>query len=150
MLRMPEFQVHLPNTPAEAVEMMSTLPNAMYIAGGTDLLPNLKHALHHPEHLVSLANLGEIQGVCSGEDGSLYIGAGTTLDTVANHPLVNEKLRGLAMAAASVAGPQHRHMGTIGGNVMLDTRCLYYNQSLQWRKALGYCLKKFHVDIDFG
>jgi 4-hydroxybenzoyl-CoA reductase subunit beta len=139
---MPEFQVEMPSTAEEAVALMSRLEDAMYIAGGTDLLPNLKHALHQPTHLISLSNIGEMSGVCIDDDGTLHMGAGTTLTTIVNSEIVQGALPGLAVAAASVAGPQHRNMGTIGGNIMLDTRCLYYNQSLQWRKSLGYCLKK--------
>ena len=142
MLRMPEFQVALPSTTQEAARLMSELDGAMFIAGGTDLLPNLKHALHQPSHLISLSGIPEMSGIAMDADGTLHIGASTTLDTIASSAVVHSALPGLAVAAASVAGPQHRNMGTIGGNIMLDTRCLYYNQSLQWRKSLGYCLKK--------
>lgn len=142
MLRMPEFQVALPSTVQEAARLMSELDEAMFIAGGTDLLPNLKHGLHQPSHLISLSGIQEMKGITLGDDGTLHLGASTTLDTLASDPNVLSALPGLAVAAASVAGPQHRNMGTIGGNIMLDTRCLYYNQSLPWRKSLGYCLKK--------
>ena len=142
MLRMPAFQVHLPTTATEAVRLMTTLENAMYVAGGTDLLPNLKHALHSPDHLISLAQVAEMKGVCQEEDGTLHIGAATTLTTIANDTNLQATLPGLVEAASSVAGPQHRNMGTIGGNVMLDTRCLFYNQTRHWRSSLGYCLKK--------
>jgi 4-hydroxybenzoyl-CoA reductase subunit beta len=141
MLRMPEFQVHLPTTAAEAVSLRSTLPNAMYVAGGTDLLPNLKHELHHPEHLVSLSHVYGFAGITEAADGSLRIGAGTTIHELETSTVIAAKIPGVATAAALVAGPQHRRMGTIGGNVMQDTRCLFYNQSFQWRKALGSCLK---------
>jgi 4-hydroxybenzoyl-CoA reductase subunit beta len=140
MLRMPPFQVHLPKTVAEAVSLRASLPASMYVAGGTDLLPNLKHELHHPEHLISLTHLDGFAGVRE-VAGGLSIGAGTTLHDLATSGLVSARLPGLAFAASQVAGPQHRRMGTIGGNVMLDTRCLFYNQSWPWRKALGSCLK---------
>jgi 4-hydroxybenzoyl-CoA reductase subunit beta len=138
---MPEFEVHLPKTPAEAVAAFASLPDALYVAGGTDLLPNLKHELHRPKHLVSLAEVDGLAGVELERDGTLRIGAGTTLHAVATDALVAAELPGLSRAASLVAGPQHRRMGTLGGNVMLDTRCLFYNQSLGWRTALGFCLK---------
>lgn len=140
MLRMPEFQVHLARSAAEAVALRSTLPGSLYVAGGTDLLPNLKHQLHAPAHLVSLEHAG-LAGIALEPDGTLRIGAGTTLHAVATDDTVRRELPGLARAASLVAGPQHRRMGTLGGNVMLDTRCLFYNQSLHWRTSLGYCLK---------
>ncbi|MBX2801635.1 MAG: FAD binding domain-containing protein [Myxococcales bacterium] len=142
MLRMPEFEVHQPTTAAEAVALKAELADALYVAGGTDLLPNLKHWLHEPRHLVSLASVSEMNGIQVRPDGSVTIGAATTLHAVATHDHVVAQLPGLAQAVGSIAGPQHRRMGTIGGNVMLDTRCLFYNQSLPWRQAVGYCLKK--------
>jgi 4-hydroxybenzoyl-CoA reductase subunit beta len=142
MLRMPPFEVHLPTTATEAVRLRTTLPDAMYVAGGTDLLPNLKHRLHAPQHLVGLTDVHGMADITLGEDGTLTIGALATLDTLANHETIRREVPGLAQAAGSVAGPQHRKMGTIGGNVMLDTRCLFYNQTQEWRQALGNCLKK--------
>ena len=141
MLRLPPFQVHLPDTALEAVQLRATLPNARYLAGGTDLLPNLKHGLQPADHLIGLAHLTELSGVCKHQDGSVSIGAATSLHILATHPLLTERLPGLAQAAAQIAGPQHRRMGTLGGNIMLDTRCLYYNQSAFWRESLGHCLK---------
>lgn len=140
MLRMPVFDVHLPKTAAEAVAMRRELPQSTFVAGGTDLLPNLKHGLGAPKHLVSLSHISELKGIQL-TDERLTIGAGTTLHSITEHPLVAGFAPSLALAASTVAGPQHRRMGTLGGNVMLDTRCLYYNQSESWRQALGYCLK---------
>ena len=114
---------------------------AMPIAGGTDLLPNMKHRLFTPEHLVSLKGIRDLTGI-EIRDGELRIGALETLSAVSVHPLVVEHAPALANAAGRVAGPQLRNMGTIGGNVCLDTRCTYYNQTEFWRRALGYCLKK--------
>lgn len=141
MLRMPEFQVHLPTTAADAVKLRSELDASMYVAGGTDLLVNLKHKLHAPEHLVSLQHVQGLDGIAMSDDGTLRIGAGTTLHAIATSELLQAEAPVFAMAAGTVAGPQHRRMGTIGGNVMLDTRCLFYNQTHEWRKALGWCLK---------
>lgn len=114
---------------------------AMPISGGTDLLPNMKHRLFTPEHLVSLRGLSELRGVVR-EGTALVIGAGETLATIASHPLVRLEVPALATAAGLVAGPQIRNVGTLGGNLCLDTRCTYYNQTEFWREALGYCLKK--------
>lgn len=141
MLRMPEFEVHQPTSAAEAVRLRSELPDAMFVAGGTDLLPNLKHHLHHPRHLVGLGRVAELRGIGALPDGTLRIGATTTLHEVATDERIVAGAPGLARAASLVAGPQHRRMGTLGGNVLLDTRCLFYNQSLPWRRALGSCLK---------
>jgi 4-hydroxybenzoyl-CoA reductase subunit beta len=122
---------------AEAREAL--VPGAMILAGGTDLLPNLKHRLFTPTRLVG------IQGIPSHirrENDTLRIGATTCLDVLAANADVGALVPPLAAAAAKVAGPQHRAMATLGGNILLDTRCLYYNQSEPWRKALGYCLKR--------
>src|SRR5690606_24313141 len=100
------------------------------------------HRLHEPEHLVSLARVEGLKGVDLAADGTLRIGAGVTLHDVATSPLIQREAPGLARAAGLVAGPQHRRMGTLGGNVMLDTRCLFYNQTPLWRESLGHCLKK--------
>ena len=136
MLRMDDFSVVVAKSYAEAAAAWN--PEAMYVAGGTDLLPNLKHRLFHPKTLI---HIGGIPGSIGEEDGSIHIGAGAKLSQLASHPLLLQKLPPLATAAGLVAGPQLRNMGTLGGNILLDTRCLYYNQTEFWRKSLGYCLK---------
>jgi 4-hydroxybenzoyl-CoA reductase subunit beta len=142
MLRLPPFRYHRPRTLDEAVDLLDRhAGDAMPVAGGTDLVPNMKHRLFTPGHLVALGGLPELRGV-EVWDGALLVGAGETLSAVATHPLVRTHLPALAEAAAHVAGPQLRNRGTLGGNVCLDTRCTYYNQTEFWRKALGYCLKK--------
>lgn len=142
MLRLPPFRYHRPNSVAEAVDTFSRhTPRAMYIGGGTDLVPNMKHRLFEPEHLVSLRRIEELRGI-GRVNGSLRIGAGQTLATVAANLAVRESFPALAKAAGNVAGPQLRNSATIGGNLCLDTRCIYYNQTEFWRGALGYCLKK--------
>ena len=140
MLRLHAYTYHRPADLEEALRLLAD-PSAMPIAGGTDLVPNMKHALFTPAHLVSLRRLPELRGIEVGE-GELRIGAAETLAAVSRHPLVLERFPALAHAAGSVAGPQLRQAGTIGGNLCLDTRCTYYNQSFFWRDALGYCLKK--------
>ena len=113
----------------------------MPIAGGTDLVPNMKHRLFEPKHLVALKGIAELKGIRE-EDGALRIGAAETLTSVASNPSVRARFPALADAAGHVAGPQLRNAGTLGGNLCLDTRCTYYNQTAFWRGALGYCLKK--------
>lgn len=151
MLRMPELRYHHARSPREAVQLWHELGgasgrgkdaqwSAMYIAGGTDLLPNLKHRLFAPTHLVGLGGLPRPE--VRDEGGHLWIDGGMTLAKLAEDPLVQRVLPPLAEAAGLVAGPQIRRMGTLGGNVLLDTRCLFYNQTEAWRTALGYCLKK--------
>ncbi len=165
MLRLPPFRYHRPGTVDEALALLAEFgSDAMPIAGGTDLMPNMKHRLFTPAHLVSLNGIGAMRGIevveqaggagnGAGSNGAgsgafgppdvaLRIGALETLADVAANPLVRRHFPGLAEAAGLVAGPQLRNMGTIGGNVCLDTRCTYYNQTRFWRGALGYCLKK--------
>ena len=125
----------------------------MPIAGGTDLMPNMKHRLFTPNHLVGLKGVAEMRGIYladadgrpagDGDAVQVVIGAGETLSAVSANPLVRERFSSLARAAGLVAGPQIRNQGTMGGNLCLDTRCTYYNQSHFWRQALGYCLKKY-------
>lgn len=147
MLRLPEFTYHRPRALPEALDLLGAHAGAvMPIAGGTDLMPNLKHRLFTPPHLVALRGLPELHGIeLRGDehhDEVLSIGAAETLTTVSRHPLVQRYAPALARAAGLVAGPQLRNMGTLGGNLCLDTRCTYYNQTEFWRGALGYCLKK--------
>lgn len=142
MLRLPTFQLHEPTTVEEACALLAEHgAAARVLAGGTDLLPNLKHELYDCEHVVSLGRLGELRGVRV-EGDSLVIGAMTPLAEVAASAEVRAHAPALAQATSLVAGPQHRRMGTLGGNVMLDTRCQWINQSYFWRSALGFCLKK--------
>ena len=142
MLEMPPFDVHLPSTAEEAFRLRMQLPESMYMAGGTDLLPNLKHHLHTPQHVIDLTHILELSGISNSDGGDFRIGGCTTLHDVATHPSIQTALPGLASAVSQIAAPQHRKMGTLGGNVMLDTRCVFYNQSQPWRQALDYCLKK--------
>jgi len=143
MLRLPRFTLEEPTEVSEAVALLAEHgEDAMVIAGGTDLLPNMKHGLFEPGVVVSLNHIEALRGVREEADGSLRIGATTTLVEMANSEVVRAKAPALAQAAGLVAGPQLRTMGTAGGNVMLDTRCQWYNQTHFWRKSLGYCLKK--------
>lgn len=141
MLRLPQFGVELPRDVASVIALLRDKPGARIVAGGTDILPNLKHRLDQPETLISLAAVAELRTI-SEADGYLQIGAGMTLTQVAEHPRVRELFPSLAHAAGLVASPLIRNMGTIGGNVNLDTRCRYVNQTKFWRQAIGGgCLK---------
>jgi len=142
VLRLPPFSYHRPVSVAEATGLMSQYAEeAMYVAGGTDLIPNMKHRLFEPTHLIALKSVSELSGIRE-ENGYLRIGAAETLAEVARNPGVQKLFPALSDAAGHVAGPQLRNAGTIGGNLCLDTRCTYYNQTSFWRDALGYCLKK--------
>ncbi|HYW10673.1 MAG TPA: FAD binding domain-containing protein [Longimicrobium sp.] len=153
MLRLHEYAYHRPSTLDEAAAFLREHEDAMPIAGGTDLMPNMKHRLFTPRHLVALKGVRELHGIWMADAESrpvatgspaatqLVIGACTTLSEVARSPLVRTTMPSLAQAAGQVAGPQIRNQGTIGGNLCLDTRCTYYNQSYFWREALGFCLK---------
>jgi 4-hydroxybenzoyl-CoA reductase subunit beta len=143
MLRLPKFDLQTPERLEDAIALLALHgERAMIIAGGTDLLPNMKHELFTPELVVSLARIPELAAIRSEADGTLSIGAMVSLDHVATDHFLRESVPALAQAAGVVSGPQLRRMGTLGGNVMLDTRCRWYNQTHFWRSALGFCLKK--------
>lgn len=118
MLRLPEYAYHRPISLEEALRLLDEhAGNVLPIAGGTDAIPNMKHRLLTPAHLVSLKGLPELRGI-EVREGELRIGAAETLATVSRHPLVLEHAPALARAAGLVAGPQLRNMGTIGGNLV--------------------------------
>jgi len=143
VLRLPPFEYAAPASVNEALDLLATPGRrARLLAGGTDLLPNLKHGIEEAEVVVSLRRVAELRGIEPLPDGGLRIGAMTTLEDVARHPLVCKRHASVAQAAGLVAGPHHRRMGTLGGNVCLNTRCVYINQTYFWREALGFCLKK--------
>ena len=143
MLRCPKFELATPTSISAAIALLADAgPSAVILAGGTDLVPNLKHELYTPELVVSLAKIPELFGIRRERDGSLVIGAMTSIADVAASSLVRAHAPALAQAAGLIAGPQLRTMGTLGGNVMLETRCQWYNQSYFWRQSLGFCIKK--------
>ena len=140
MMRLPWFAYRSPQTLREAAQILAGEgPNAQPIAGGTDLLPNMKRRHQLPATLVSLRRLAELKKVANGS--GLALGAGLTLSEVTKVAAVKEKFRGLYQAAMQVATPHLRNMGTLGGNLCLDTRCTYYNQNYEWRKAIDFCMK---------
>jgi 4-hydroxybenzoyl-CoA reductase subunit beta len=144
MLRLPRFRYVAPATLDEAIDVrMQHLDSSMYVAGGTDVYPKMKRRQFQPAVVIGLG--GAVRDGISNGSG-VRIGAGTTLTTIAEHPKVREGYAALAEAAALVSTPQLRNMGTIGGNVCLDTRCNWYDQSLFWRTAEGFCMKT-HADV---
>ena len=143
MLRLPLFEYLRPRTVPEAAEMLAVHDGlAMVIAGGSDLLPKMKRRQIEPTHLVGLRGLSELAGISAEPDGSLRIGAAETLAAICTAPEVERSAPALAAAARSVSTPQLRATGTLGGNVLVDTRCTYYDQTYEWRRALGFCFKK--------
>jgi 4-hydroxybenzoyl-CoA reductase subunit beta len=141
-MALPEFQVLRPQSIDEAVEMLAKhAPNVQILAGGTDLVPSLKQQLFAPERLVDLGAIRELRAIHPAE-GGLHIGAMTTLTHLERSRDISQRYPVLHEAVKTVASPVLRNMGTIGGNICLDTRCLWYNQSLAWRTSCGFCIKK--------
>ncbi len=140
MLRLPKFRLHQPATLAEAAAILATEgESARVVAGGTDLWPNLKRRHQKAADVVSLSRLHELREVHA--NGDLHLGAMATLTSVERHAAVRERFPALARAVAWISSPVLRNMGTIGGNVCLDTRCTYYNQNAEWRQSISYCMK---------
>ena len=140
MMRLPQFHYYRPRDIREAAQVLAGEDNAMVIAGGTDLLPNMKRRQQTPRTLVALRHLESLKRVTNGT--GLDIGAGVTLTSLVQDRLIKSAYRGLWQAAAQVATPHLRNMGTLGGNICLDTRCNYYDQNYEWRKAIDFCMKK--------
>jgi len=141
MMRLPGFRYRAPRTIDEAAAWLAEDPsNTMLVAGGTDLLPNMKRRQQTPTTLIGLRSVATLSDITT--DRGLAIGAGVTLSRLVNDPRVRAAYPGLHQAAAQVATPHLRNMGTIGGNLCLDTRCTYYDQNYEWRKSIDFCLKK--------
>jgi 4-hydroxybenzoyl-CoA reductase subunit beta len=150
MMRLPYFRFHAPETVDEAAELLASAPpgEAMVVAGGTDLLPNMKRRQQVPATLVGLRRIAELRQMTNGV--GLTIGAGVTLTELVRDVRLRQGFGGHALgpytglwqAASQVATPHLRNMGTIGGNLCLDTRCNYYDQNYEWRKAIDFCMKK--------
>ena len=140
MMRAPDFRYYAARSVKDAAAALRDGgPDAMVIAGGTDLVPNMKRRQQTPALLVGLRGIRGLKRILNGS--GLTIGAGATLAEVAEHRKVARGYRALAEAAGLVATPQIRNMGTLGGNLCLDTRCTYYNQSYEWRQAISFCMK---------
>jgi len=142
MLRLPFFTYLQPKTLQEALAMKAEAgPDGMYVAGGTDLYPNMKRRHQEPRTLISLMEIRELTG-CEMRDAGCVLGSCVTLTELSNSPTVRRSAEVVTRAAALVSTPLLRNMGTLGGNLCLDTRCNYYNQTYEWRKAIDFCTKK--------
>jgi 4-hydroxybenzoyl-CoA reductase subunit beta len=142
VLRLPRLTYLRPRSVGEAIELAASNRGAMFIAGGTDLLPNLKRGQFDAPALISLNGLPDRRGLEGDAKRGVTIRPGTTLDELANHPLLAKEYRALAQACGVVSTPQIRFMGTLAGNLLVDPRCNYYNQTYSWRKAVGFCMKR--------
>jgi 4-hydroxybenzoyl-CoA reductase subunit beta len=141
MMRLPYFAFHAPRTVREAADLIAGSPgDTMLVAGGTDLLPNMKRRQQVPRTLVSLRRVAELRQI--GSNAGITIGSGLTLSELVRDARVRQNYGALWQAASSVATPHLRNMGTLGGNLCLDTRCNYYDQNYEWRKAIDFCMKK--------
>jgi 4-hydroxybenzoyl-CoA reductase subunit beta len=142
VLTLPVFEWVRPTSVDGVLRELAEHPGeCLLMAGGTDAVPNLKHRLHEPRRVVALAGVRELHEVRETAAG-LELGALVTLSALARLPALQRDYAAVARAASLVASPQIRNMGTLGGNLCLDTRCTYYNQTYFWREALGFCLKK--------
>jgi 4-hydroxybenzoyl-CoA reductase subunit beta len=142
VLTLPALDWIRPSSVGEALDHLARHGDeSLVLAGGTDAVPNLKHGLHEPRWVMPIRGLAELTFVRESAEG-LELGPLLTLTRLAGDPRVRRHHPMLARAASLVASPQIRNMGTLGGNLCLDTRCTYYNQTYFWREALGFCLKK--------
>ena len=143
MLRLPSFTYLAPETVADAVRRIGDAgAGGMLVAGGTDLYPNMKRRQFEPKVLVGLRGIRDLRVMAGDRQRGMTIGAGVTLSELAAHPEIRGGYRALALAAGAVSTPPLRNMGTLGGNLCVDTRCNYYNQTFHWRKSIGFCMKK--------
>jgi len=136
------FKLLRPRISPDALGLLSEhRAEVRILAGGTDLLPSMRQRLFEPQYVMDLRLLSDLKGIRETEHG-VEIGALTTLREIEGSKLLQRDYPVLVEAAKTVASPLIRNMSTIGGNICLDTRCLWYNQSLAWRKSCGFCIKK--------
>jgi len=143
MMRLPKFDYRVPRTIAEAVKIVGdTGPEAQFVAGGTDLYPNMKRRQQTPRTVISVMRLPELKQITGEGKSGIRIGASVTLTDIIENPIIQRDYPVVAGAAHTISTPILRNMGTIGGNLLLDTRCNYYDQNYEWRKGINFCLKK--------
>ena len=138
---MPAFELKQPSSVAEAAALLAADPQARLLAGGTDLVPNLRRGIERPPVLVALGGIADFDAIVSAPEGT-WIGAGVRLARLAAEPSIAARHAAITQAAGAIAGPGHRSVATLGGNLCLDTRCVFYNQSEWWRASNNYCLKR--------
>lgn len=144
MLRLPPFTYLGPRTLKQALRLKDDAgPAGMYVAGGTDLYPNMKRRHQEPTVVISLAGIAGLRRVSGGSKGEgITLGAGITLTDLQQHRKVRQQYDAVVQGAALISTPLLQNMGTLGGNLCLDTRCNYYNQSYEWRRSIDFCMKK--------
>ena len=143
MMRLPKFEYRVPREISEAVKIMAaTGPEGQFVAGGTDLYPNMKRRQQMPRTVISVMRVPELNQITGDGKSGVRIGASVTLTDIVEHPIINRDYPVIAYAARTISTPILRNMGTIGGNLLLDTRCNYYDQNYEWRKGINFCLKK--------
>src|SRR5215471_14199166 len=143
MMRLPKFDYRVPKSIPDAVKMIGDAgSDAMFVAGGTDLYPNMKRRQQTPKTVISVTRLRELREIRGDGSAGLVIGSSVYLTELCNHPIVNRDYGFVADAARLISTPILRNMGTIGGNLLLDTRCNYYDQNYEWRKGVDFCMKK--------
>lgn len=144
MLRLPPFDYYEPKSLRQALRIKQDAgPDGMYVAGGTDLYPNMKRRQQEPKVVISLQGIRALRRITGGtQQAGMAVGAGVTLTALHSHRKLSKRYPALARAAQLVSTPLLRNMGTLGGNLCLDTRCNYYDQSYEWRKAIDFCMKK--------
>jgi 4-hydroxybenzoyl-CoA reductase subunit beta len=143
MMRLPKFDYRIPRTMAEAVKIIGDVgPTAQFVAGGTDLYPNMKRRQQTPLTVISVMRLAELNQISGDGKSGVRIGASLTLTDIIEHPIIRRDYPVIVQAARTISTPILRNMGTIGGNLLLDTRCNYYDQNYEWRKGINFCLKK--------
>jgi 4-hydroxybenzoyl-CoA reductase subunit beta len=143
MMRLPKFDYRVPRGLEEAVKIMAAVgPEGQFVAGGTDLYPNMKRRQQTPRTVISVMRLPELHQIAGDGKSGLRIGASMSLTDICEHPIINRDYPVIASAARTISTPILRNMGTIGGNLLLDTRCNYYDQNFEWRKGINFCLKK--------
>jgi len=143
MMRLPKFEYRVPRSVVEAVKIIGDVgPTAQFVAGGTDLYPNMKRRQQTPRTVISVMRLAELNQIIGEGKSGVRIGASMTLTDIIEHPIIKRDYPVIAKAARTISTPILRNMGTIGGNLLLDTRCNYYDQNYEWRKGINFCLKK--------
>ncbi|HUA16721.1 MAG TPA: FAD binding domain-containing protein [Verrucomicrobiae bacterium] len=142
-MTLPDFKLLRPRSVEGAIGLLERHAGSIrVIAGGTDLIPSMRQKLFEPEYVLDLHGICTLRGIKPLPDGGVEIGALTSIRSIEHSAFLRQRYPVLSEAAATVASPVLRNMGTIGGNICLDTRCLWYNQSLTWRKGCGFCIKK--------
>src|SRR2546425_13083373 len=143
MMRLPKFDYRAPREIAEAVKIMAgSGPEGQFVAGGTDLYPNMKRRQQTPRTVISVMRLQELNQIWGDWKSGIRIGASVTLTEICENEIIKRDYPVIANAARTISTPILRNMGTIGGNLLLDTRCNYYDQNYEWRKGINFCLKK--------